>query len=511
MQNMKNIERIRIIVSSMSKSEKRGFNIYCTSQNGDKGYMRLFDIIENLPKGKHEKLESEFLDSTNNKNIEIAAGYLYNQLLDFLVSKRPKKEIQSQIFKMIEKANILFERKLIDEAFESLNQASNHAALYDAEMMQMIIAKTEMYFLGILGFPSLSEKQLISKQVKLQELMKYSRTINQSYFLRDILNHRLLHKSLVSLKEKKEELNDLVLSELSLISNSPYSNTQVEKLHLLFQSTFYLETGNYVSAVRNYKQLIVLFTENSHLKQNPPIYYLNALEGVLESLLAMGIYKEMQHFQEFLRLLNKKDYPAEFQLKVLWLDYYYQIIVIIHLGDFEKAEAIQDQFRESMLNKIALLPLDIQLQFHLVNTILLCSQNKFIEAHKTIRNILAEGKIFQQLPLFRVVRLINLMINAELGDLNYVENEIIALKRNLTSGRLSKTEKIVFKFVQSYPLPQYQKSKIKLWSYYVKKIKLIRVEKYERRFLKHFDFLSFIESRLTNIPLKKVLSSKIAK
>jgi len=492
----------------MGKSEKRGFKIYCATQGGEKAYLQLFDIIDNLPKGHYGKLEDEFQDSSKNKNMEIAAGYLYTQLLDFLVSKRPKKEIQSQIFKMIEKANILFERKLIDEAFESLNQASNHAAFYDAEMMQMIIAKTEMYFLGILGFPSLSEKELISKQVKLQELMKYSRLINQSYFLRDILNHRLLHKNLGSLKEKKEELNDLVLSELNLISNSSYSNTQIEKLHLLFQSTYYLETGNYVSAVRNYKQLISLFVENSHLKQNPPIYYLNALEGVLESLLAMGIYKEMQHFQESLRLLNKKEYPAEFLLKVLWLDYYYQIIIVIHLGDFEKVDAIQEQFKESLLKKIIQLPLDLQLQFHLANTILLFSQNKFTEAHKTIRNILAEGKIFQQLPLFRVVRLINLMIKAELGDLNYVENEIITLKRNLTSGRLSKTEKIVFKFVQSYPLPQYQKSKEKLWNYYAKKIKSIRGEKYERRFSKHFNFLAFIESRLTNIPLKEVLNKK---
>lgn len=506
---MKNIERSRVIITSMGKSEKRSFKIYCATQSGEKAYLQLFEIIENLPKGQYEKVENEFLDSSKNKNLEIASGYLYNQLLDFLVSKRSKKEIQSQIFKMVEKANILFERKLIEEAFEALKQASSHATLYDAEMMQMIISKTEMYFLSILGFPSLSEKQLVSKQVKLQELMKYSRIINQSYFLRDILNHRLLHKSMASLKEKKEELNDLVLSELSLISNSPYSNTQVEKLHLLFQSTYYLETGNYVSAVRNYKQLIALLGENSGIKQNPPIYYLNAIEGVLESLLAMGVYKEMEHFQHTLRLLNKKDYPVEFLLKVLWLDYYYQIIIIIiHLGDFEKATAIQDQFRESLLKKISLLPLDIQLQFHLINTILLFSQNKFVEAHKMIKNILAEGKIFQQLPLFRVVRLINLMIKAELGDLNYVENEIIALKRNLTSERLSKTEKIVFKFVQAYPLPQYQKSKVKLWNYYVKKIKIIRGEKYERRFLKHFDFLAFIESKLTNISLKEVLNNK---
>lgn len=502
---MKNIERSRVIISSMSKSEKRGFNIYCTAQNGEKAYLQLFDIIGNLAKGQHEKLENEFLDSSNNKNIEIAAGYLYNQLLDFLVYKRSKKGIQAQIFNKIEKANILFKRKLIEEAFESLAQAANLANLYEAEIMQIIVARTEMYFLSVLGFPSLSEKQLITKQVKLQELLRYSRTISQFHFLKDTLNYRLLHKGLTSFKEKKEELNDLVLSELNLISNNSISTAQVEKLHLLFQSTYYLETGNYMSAVRNYKQLIVLFGKNSNLTQNPPIYYLNAIEGILESLLAMGIYNEMQYFQDKLRELNNKEYTTDFLLKVLWLDYFYQITIIIHMGDFEKADAIQIQFSESLLKKIALLPLDIQLQFHLVNTILLFSQKKFVEAHKMIKNILAEGKIFQQLPLFRVVRLINLIIKAELGDVNYVENEIIALKRNLATGRVSKTEKIVFKFVQSYPLPIYFKSKTKLWSYYIKKIKLIRGENYEKRFLKYFDFLSFVESSLTNVPLKEVL------
>jgi hypothetical protein len=103
------------------------------------------------------------------------------------------------------------------------------------------------------------------------------------------------------------------------------------------------------------------------------------------------------------------------------------------------------------------------------------------------------------------------MIKAELGDINYIENEIVALKRNLTSRKLSKTEKTVFKFVQSYPLPQYFKSKTKLWSYYVKRIKQIRGDNYERRYLKYFDFLSFIESRLTNVPLKDVLANKMVR
>ena len=71
---------------------------------------------------------------------------------------------------------------------------------------------------------------------------------------------------------------------------------EARKLHLLFQATYYLNTGNYKSAIRFYQELITLFESNQHLILNPPIYYLSALKGILDSLHLAGLYQEMPFF-----------------------------------------------------------------------------------------------------------------------------------------------------------------------------------------------------------------------
>lgn len=497
-------ERASIIVSSLSKAEKRGFKLYCSTQCGEKSYLMLFDIIDNLATEEFEKIQKQFLETSKQKNMETAAGYLYKQLLNFLVQNRTEKHIQTKIYNHIQKSNLLFERKLFEEAADELAVAKELATIYEDDVMQMLISRTEMRQLSNLEFPDLPEKELVTKQMKLLNTMKYSRTINQHNFLLDVLNHRLLYKRFSTSEERKRELSDLVLSELNLISNTSYSGFQAEKIHLLFQSAYYLEIGNYTSAVRNYKRLIDLFNENSHLIQKPPIYYLNAIDGVLDSLLTVGIYGEMPHFIQILHTLNQSEYPTDFLLKVSWLEYYYQMMIILHTGEFERTETIQSIFADSLFTKISYLPLDTQLQFHLLHALLMLSENKIKEAQKCIKPVFSNGKIFQRLPLFKMVRIVNLLIQAELGKGDLVDSEVTALKRNAVAEKLTKTERLLFKFVQSYPIPHYQKARERLWGYYRPKINQIKEEKREKRILKQFDFFAFIESRIRGIALKEV-------
>ena len=115
--------------------------------------------------------------------------------------------------------------------------------------------------------------------MKINDIMKYSRNINLHLQLYDILKHRIANKGYIRSEKQKDNLNDLVLSELNLIANNSYKGFEARKLHLLFQATYYLNTGNYKSAIRFYQELITLFESNQHLILNPPIYYLSALKG----------------------------------------------------------------------------------------------------------------------------------------------------------------------------------------------------------------------------------------
>lgn len=504
---MNNLNRTIILISSMNKPEKRSFKLYCNTQAGEKAYVKLFDIIDKSNAMEYDVIEKSLRNVCNFRSFEIVTSYLYKILIDFLVFKLPEKRIQSKIYQLIERANILFERKLFDEAFGELKNAEEHAVLYEDDVMQVLISRTKMRFLSILDFPKISEKELVAQQVKLSEQIIYARRINQYNYLLDILNHRLLYKGLANSREKIDELNDLVLSELYLVSNNPKIDFQTQMLHLLFQSSYHLEVGDYALAIRNYKYLINLFTDNVNLMLNPPVYYLSAIEGILDSLLSIGIYSEMPHFLGILRQLYKSEYPADFHLKILWLDYFFQSLIILNTGTYEQISSLQEYFEEVLLKKTPYLPLDIQLQFYLINTLFLLSQKKYKDAKKTLMNIFSEGKVFQRLPMFRMTRLVNILICAELGDFDFVETEVVAFKRNVGTSSLSKTEKIILKFALSYPLPRFSHSKEKLWKYYKRKIDSIKGDKYERKLLKYFNFLAYIESHLTDASLSDILKA----
>ena len=434
---------------------------------------------------------------------------MYKLLLDYLVQKRVEKSIQAKIFRQIEMSKVLFERKLPHEAIEELVVASQMARTYEDDIMQMLAARVEMLQASELGFAGLSEKELVARQVKALAVMKYSRAISQHNFLLDVLNYRLLYKRHSTPEEEKEMLNDLVLNELHIVSGSTYTGFQAEKLHLLFQSAYYIEVGNYVSAVRNYKRLLELFKENYHLIQNPPVYYLNALVGVLESLFTVGAYVEMEHFIGVLHRLSHEDYPTDFLLKVNWLEYHYRMMIFLQTGDWEKMGETKEEFSAILACRVVYLPLDVQLKYRLLDALAFFVTGKLKEAQKSLKPVFSTGKIFRHLPLFRLVRLVNLLILVESGGSDFIDVEVAALKRASSGEKLSKTERLVLKFIQDYPLPCYQKMRNRMWNAYKPKVASIRQDKLERKVLKYFDFLSFIESRITGRSLRNVLERKV--
>lgn len=340
--------------------------------------------------------------------------------------------------------------------------------------------------------------------------MRFSRNINMHTQLYDILQHRLTFKGHVRSEKQKEDLNDLVLSELHLISNSTsYKGFEAQKLHLLFQATYYLNTGNYKSAIRHYYELITLFDENPHLLLNPPIYYLSAIQGILDSLHVAGLYTEMPFFLSKLEAIIRQDYPDTFLLKVRTLLYLYDSYRHLHTGAFDKAEQIRKQHEETLFKKMDLLGLEDQLKLHLNTVILYLCTGKWHIARKQIHKIFQSGKLFYALPSYKVTRLVNLLLQAELENYDFLENEIQTLKRNLQHEKQAYlTEKLIFRFVLDYPLPTYEKERQKRWQKYQKTIIKIEQDKYERQLLKTFDFLSWIESKLTKQPFTEILKLK---
>ena len=94
-----------------------------------------------------------------------------------------------------------------------------------------------------------------------------------------------------------------------------------------------------------------------------------------------------------------------------------------------------------------------------------------------MKKIFSLGKLFCAFPSYKIARLVNLLLQAELGNYDFFKNEIISIKRNIRFEKQTYiTEKLIFKFIQGYPLPSYEKARNKRWLQYQKDIQKIEQE-----------------------------------
>src|SRR5690606_34883007 len=143
------------------------------------------------------------------------------------------------------------------------SEHENHSVAYQALRM-------ELTALADLGFPNMDEQDLVDKQMKAKRTLQSLRQLQEHYSLYELLSHRLI-KGVLSIDENSDKkVNDLILSELSLTTRGSQDEFEPQKLHLLFQSFFFIHTGEYRAALRIFNELNRLIESNESMWDYPP-------------------------------------------------------------------------------------------------------------------------------------------------------------------------------------------------------------------------------------------------
>lgn len=500
---MNKASSLLVLVRSMTKAEKRFFKLSSNIQKGDKLYMKLFALIEEC--SSVEEAAGRFARETDGGCFEMAAKHLYKMLIGALTHLRGRQDIRSRIFDRLSEADILFRCGLVQAALSELGHAKKIAQQHELYALLLLIRQTELRYSGQEGFTLLSEKGLIEKQMKINRTLSYLRYAAQHMQLYEILKYRSLHQTASRSEHQRQSLNDLVLSELNIISNNSYRGFEVDKLHQLFQSTYFLQSGNYKVAIRAYLRLLELFDENPGRMLNPPTYYLDAITGMLNTLRLAGLHAEMPLFIDRLRELAAGDYTADFSFGVSAQVFLYDFSRCIGLGDFATAQALYEAAEAPLFRRMTALSLDLRLLLSFDAVVLHFIYGRLREARKAMAGILGMGQVLGHFPAYRVVRLLNLLLQAESGHLDYIENEIKSVRRSASFDK-NNSEKLIFRFVRAYPLSRERRTR--MWQRLRPEIEAVDNDPYERPLLKYFDFMAWIEHRLTDASLADILARK---
>ena len=495
-------EALILLVNSMTKAEKRSFTSN-SSSGRPTDYVILFEIINKNKAIIPSALQEVFQEVQPKANFNLTVNYLYKVLLDTLLALRENNDNTTYLNNQIGKAQILFEKAIYDEALDILDQVKEKARKLELEFIFLTAARLELKFLHMLNFPNISESELLSKHLQINESLKIIRRVNEQSVLHELMSHRVLYRESVRSNKQKEALNDLVVSEMSIMSASNIENFEIKKLHQLFQSAYLINVGDYKSALRSYYELNNLFEENSVFWANPPIYYMSVLEGILQSLRGIKEYDSMDYFINKIKSLSS--YPfKDFQLHILSVTLLYELFPLLDRGDFKQAKEQIDNNWNFILEKEHLLPPNSRIEILLYLALAHFGLSQYKEAHKILNKVLLQSKNFYYTPLYRTIRLVKLMVLFELDELDDYEFEVRSFSRSISQIKKAyRLEHIMLRFFNKGR--DMMRNKDKEWKKLEPILKEISNDVYEKQILRLFDFTAWIESKMTNTGLKEVI------
>ena len=123
-----------------------------------------------------------------------------------------------------------------------------------------------------------------------------------------------------------------------------------------------------------------------------------------------------------------------------------------------------------------------------------------------MQQVIIRGKTYYSLPLFRTIRLVNLMTLYEIGDFDLIQYESRSIKREISrSKKMYRTENLMLRFVNRPPQILLPLQRTKIWEKISHEIVDIRKDIFESHILKIFDFTAWIESKITKISMQKII------
>ena len=275
----------------------------------EKDYLVIYDIITKSKQPNGNLVKDEFYKRRPNGSFEVSIQYLYEKLVETLLTLRKKKDVYYDLLNNLCKARMLYERSLFEECFEILSDTIKQAQFYENNEILTLALKLELEYLLRLNFPNMTEQELFHKHFIQNEALKKIRKITEQSSLHNLLKYRLSHIGSIRTSKQKQDMNDLMVNELYIAASSDSEgNFELTRNHKLFQANYLMGAGDYRAALNSYRELNLLFEQNHQFWSNPPIYYLSVLEGVLGSLRTVGGYEEMPYFLEKLRKLINMSY-----------------------------------------------------------------------------------------------------------------------------------------------------------------------------------------------------------
>lgn len=487
------------LVKSLSGPEKRFFKLYVKRQSVGRVYLDLFHIIDKTKHDATSAVEVMFKKKHPGVSVHNTARYLVKVLTDCLVHLKTEKDSLFRLLQNIMRIRVLQERSLREEGYQEILKIRAKASVFQHPMIEYISYREELNYFVDNNFPTVTDKQVVELQMRAKRLLGDMNSIHDHHSLFEQLKYRVVHAGKISSQEQMKMLNDLVLSEMGLVTHKPVKSFAAQKLHLLFQSFFFTHTGEYKTALKTFASLNRLFEENMKLLDHPPLDYLSVLNGTLDSLHMLGLVEEMSFYIGKAGQLDQSVYPEYFRSQVQKTVLLYRLISLVAQHSFSAAVHLS-AMEKDRITAYNMVDEEKQWELYFYTALSFFKLNNYKHAHRWIGEAMQKQRSYKHWLVCKAARLLNIIVYYERGERDYLDYEITAYKRFFGNRQLLKTEQLLFKGIR---MNVHVKISGKMQVQKMKEdLDALQQNRFEKQLLKYFDFAGWTAEKIKNQSFK---------
>ncbi|CAM1363475.1 conserved hypothetical protein [Tenacibaculum litopenaei] len=506
--NLQN-DTLFILIKSLSKSEKRQFNLYIGRLEGnvDAKFFALFKLLEKQ-KNYDEKaiIKSGIVSKQQLSNLK---AHLYKQILTSLRLNPSHKNIRIQIREQLDFATVLYQKGLYKQSLKLLEKAKNMALESEEKNMAYEIVE----------FEKLIESQYITRSIntRADQLTIQAKELSQQNVITSKLSNLSLQLYGILLK-KGYVRND---QELKMVND--YFNARIPKYDfklLGFREKLWLYKANlwhsfltqdFLQSYKYAQKWINLFKCHPKKINVHPVFFLKGVNYLLESLFFINHYQKFEEeFLLFEQQIHEQVIPKNSNTEILIFQYYYANLLHKHYmqGSFEEGEYLVAIIEEKIDSYRNLLDNHHIVVMYYKIACLYFGMGKNKECIGYLNKIIKSKNLHVAEDLQCFARVLSLIAHYESGLDYHLEVQFKDTYRFLL--KMENLQEVQKEFISSikalgdvYP-HQIKNEFRKIYD----RLKVFEHHPYEKRAFLYLDILSWLESKIQNKPVAKIIQEK---
>lgn len=480
------------LIKSLTKSEKRYFKLYTGFQQGDKSYLKLFDIIDKVTFYDEKKIVQQFLKIYKITNLPAVKKYLFQQLIASIKSYGAYKDLDSDHTDMIETYKVLHYKGLYgisDRLLKKIKQITLEDDAFARHFSVLLMEYTREVFNPENANPENVIRILHERRDTLTIMDNYL-TVGHVFTL---VRLHLRKKLYCRTWQEKETLKKIVAPLLKTTEADMLSRTALG-LRNIALCDYYLAIGKPKKAFETSKIYLEL-RKNAGSNDKLDFQTLNEhfqhIVICIRSGFFDGFESNMMEYKSLLDTIRNKD--KYFMAYEKW--YNSVLIYYTRTGQFEQGALFleQEQKKNANLEKNFSMKSKITLWYFTAYT--LYSLKEYKKALKWIQQIMTHAN--EEVEEFSFAKLLLMFIHYDLKNYELLEYQVRSAERIMKkTDRLYKCEKLLldfFKVVSDGDNISLRKQQLETLQ---KKVSFLFKTYYERGFVYYFHIQSWIESQL---------------